>query len=103
MHLALVTRLLPGERGTAPSEEVLQAASLGVLPQQRVRTRCCMLLRSEHILLLLLLQVHLAHGATSGSGATSSLSMSRSLFPQGDLKTGGFGKITKCYPIMPSP
>lgn len=41
--------------------------------------------------LLLLLTVHLADSATSGSGATSQIS--RSFFHQGDLKTRGFGKL----------
>lgn len=98
MHLALITRLVPGERGTDPSEEFLQAASLGALPQQRIRVRCWVLLGLEHILFLLLLQVHLADDATSGSGATS-LSVSRSLFHQDHLKTGVLVLVNNAFPM----
>lgn len=62
-------------------------------------------LGSEHGFLLLLFPVHLADGILlcSSRSGTTYLPISRRLFHQGDLKTGGLGEINKCRPTMPSP
>lgn len=61
-------------------------------------------LGSEHGFPLLLFTVYLADGILCSSrSGTTYLSISRRLFHQGDLKTGGLGEINKCRPTMPSP
>lgn len=69
MHLTLIAWLLL-ERGTVRSEEVLHTDSSTLLAQQMVRENCWVFLRSECMLLLMLLPVQVADDATCISGAT---------------------------------